>query len=773
MKENSRSSWNPLRIAVLYMLFGTLWIFFSDTILLSLTADPELLSSLQTYKGWLFVLVSALLLFGLMDRMVSRRQMIRYKLRQSEEYNRLLFELSPIGLALCHMDGTLVAVNSAYAKIIGRSVEEALQLSPGDITPTKYEEQDQAQLEVLENKGHYGPYEKEFVHKAGHLVPVRLQGLIVDRNGEKLIWSSVEDISEWKQAEKARQENEQVLRLFVEHSPAAIAMFDQDMKYIVASRRFSLNHNLGDENIIGRSLYEVTPDLPGRWSEIYQRCLAGAVEKFEEEPFLRADGKMDWVRGEIRPWYFTEGEVGGIILFSEVITERKQAEAALRLSEEKFATTFRNSPSAIALTSLANSHFVEVNESFLRLSGYRLAEIIGRTSLDLQLWVNAADRQRYLDLVKKSGRVIGLEMDFCRNSGEIIRGLVSGELIEVQGSGYLLTIILDITERRKTELELARHRHHLEELVQERTDELQGSRNALLNIVEDLNRNTAELEVANARLKELDRLKSMFIAAMSHELRTPLNSIIGFSSIILQGMSGAINEEQRDQLGRVLRAGKHLLSLITDVIDIAKIESGRIVPYPEDFDLLALINEAVGQVRPQATDKGLVIDEQLPGDPLQLYSDRKRLLQCLLNYLSNAVKFSERGTVTIAARLQGEEWVEIRVTDTGIGIREEDKALLFSPFVRLESHLKIGTPGTGLGLYLTWKLAIEVLAGEVSVASREGEGSTFTLRIPRRLKIDHASLAPSPAGGAGSKAQGMIPENKKARFREAAMKGEQ
>lgn len=753
MKKIGHGIWSPLRITLLYALLGVLWIFFSDTILLLLTFDPELLSLLQTFKGGFFILVTALLLYGLMKSMMGHRQTIQDELRQSEEYNRLLFELSPIGLVLTRMDGTLVAVNSACVSIIGRSVEEALQLCLGGITPAKYEEQDKVQLEGLEKTGYYGPYEKELMHKAGHQVPVRLRSLIIDKNGEKFIWSSVEDISDWKQAEKARQENERVLRLFVEHSPAAIAMFDQDMRYIVASRRFSLDHNLGDENIIGRALYEVKPDLPGHWSEIYQRCLAGAVEKFEEEPFLRADGKMDWVRGEIRPWYFTEGEVGGIILFSEVITERKQAEAALRLSEEKFATTFRNSPSAIALTSLANSHFVEVNESFLRLSGYRLAEIIGRTSLDLQLWVNAADRQRYLDLVQKSGRVIGLEMDFCRKSGEIIRGLVSGELIEVQGSGYLLTIILDITERRKTELELARHRHHLEELVQERTDELQGSRNALLNIVEDLNCKTAELEVANARLKELDRLKSMFIASMSHELRTPLNSIIGFSSIILQGMSGEINEEQRDQLGRVLRAGKHLLSLITDVIDIAKIESGRITPYAEDFDLQALIEEAVGQVRPQATDKGLVIEVQLPGDPLRLHSDRKRLLQCLLNYLSNAVKFSERGTVTVGAWLQDEEWVEIRVMDTGIGIREEDKPLLFGPFVRLESRLKIGTPGTGLGLYLTKKLATEVLAGEVSVESREGEGSTFCLRIPRLLKVDQGSLAASPAGG-GPKGQG-------------------
>ncbi len=736
------SFWNPHRIAFLYAFFGILWIIFSDTILFSVVTDPSLFFRLQTYKGWFFVLVTAILLFGLMDSMVSRRKMIQRELQKSDTYNRLLFELSPIGLALCRMDGTFVDVNFAYVTIIGRSVEETLQMGFREITPEKYKDQDQAQLASLDKTGHYGPYEKQYIHKDGHLVDVRLRGRIIDKDGEKLIWSSMEDITEWKQAELARQRNEQVLRLFVEHTPAAIAMFDQDMKYIVASRRFTEDYQLGKQDIIGRSHYEVFPDLPDHWKEAHKRCLAGAVEKAEEEAFRRLDGNVDWIRWEIHPWYDHEGVVGGIILFSEVITERRQTEIALRLSEEKFAKTFRNSPDAIALTSLATGQFVEVNESFLRLSGYSPAEIIGRKPLDLGIWVDAADRERYLEVLHKAGRVVGMEAEFRKKSGEILCGLISGEFIAIQDQGYLLTVIFDITERRKIELELAQHRDHLEELVQERTAELEGSRQALLNIVEDLHLKTAELEVANARLKELDRLKSMFIASMSHELRTPLNSIIGFSSIILQGMSGEINEEQRDQLGRVVRAGKHLLSLITDVIDIAKIESGRIAPYAEDFDLYALIDEVVGQIQPQAADKGLIIREELPNQSLLLNSDRKRLMQCLLNYLSNAVKFTEKGIITVAVELQPEDWVEIRISDTGIGIVQDDQPLLFGSFVRLESHLKIGTPGTGLGLYLTKKLATEVLAGEVAAVSREGEGSTFILRIPRYLPIDNNNYGP-------------------------------
>lgn len=734
MKQNNHVTWTPLRIACLYAFFGGCWILFSDTILLSLAPDPELLSRLQTYKGWFFVLVTALLLFGLMNTMVARRNMVLHDLQESENYNRLLFELSPMGLALCRMDGTLVDINPAYARIIGRSVEETLQLTYWDITPSKYADLEKLQLENLIKTGRYGPCEKEYIHKKGHWVPVRLQGLLIEKDGEKFIWSSVEDISVSKEAEKSLQRNEQMLRLFVEHSPAAIAMFDKDMKYLVASRRFRTDYNLGDQDLVGRSHYEVFPEISERWKEIHCRCLAGAVEKSDEDRFPRADGSMDWVRWEVRPWYEPEGDIGGIILFSEVITERKQAEIAMRLSEEKFATTFRNSPYAIALTSQVNGQFAEVNESFLRLSGYRLDEVMGRTTSDLHLWVNPADRQRYLDLLKNTGRATGIEVEFQKKSGEIMTSLLSGELIEVQDNAYVLTIILDISDRKQAELELEKHREHLEDLVQARTTALADSQRALLNIVEDLNQKTEELEQANTKLRELDRLKSMFIASMSHELRTPLNSIIGFSGIMLQGMSGEINEEQRDQLGRVFRSGKHLLSLITDVIDIAKIESGRITPYPEDFDLHVVMDEAVGQVRQQAAAKGLAIEESLPEHPVVMHSDRKRLLQCLLNYLSNAVKFTEKGMVSISARLVDGQ-VEIAVKDTGIGIKQEDIPLLFGSFVRLDSHLKTSTTGTGLGLYLTRKLVTEVLGGMVDMDSRVGEGSIFRLRVPLHLAV--------------------------------------
>ncbi|MET0081455.1 MAG: transporter substrate-binding domain-containing protein [Sedimenticola sp.] len=239
------------------------------------------------------------------------------------------------------------------------------------------------------------------------------------------------------------------------------------------------------------------------------------------------------------------------------------------------------------------------------------------------------------------------------------------------------------------------------------------------------------LRLANDRLQELDKLKSMFIASMSHELRTPLNSIIGFTGVLLQGVTGDLNTKQRDSLQRVQRAGRHLLSLISDVIDISKIEAGRIEVYKEEFSLKDLLQEAVDNVGPQAKAKGLVLEVD-GGEELILYTDRQRLLQCLVNYLSNAVKFTEEGRVTLHVREDGEE-IDFSVEDTGIGIAEEDQPRLFEAFERLESHLRIKAGGTGLGLYLTKKIVTELLAGRIYLQSRLGEGSVFGLRIPRML----------------------------------------
>ncbi|MBN2706459.1 MAG: PAS domain S-box protein [Deltaproteobacteria bacterium] len=302
------------------------------------------------------------------------------------------------------------------------------------------------------------------------------------------------------------------------------------------------------------------------------------------------------------------------------------------------------------------------------------------------------------------------EWTFIRRDGTRVPVLLSVSALRDESdqvTGYV-GLTYDMTERRQAEDEICALNQDLEQRVSQRT---------------------AELAAANTKLLELDRLKSMFIASMSHELRTPLNSIIGFSSIMLNEWSGPVNAEQKENLQTVLRSGRHLLSLINDVIDVSKIETGKIEAIIEDFDVYGLVEEAVESLRKDIEKKGLELVVRTPH--LTLHADRRRLLQCLLNLLSNAVKFTWKGSIAIQVQASEDgSTLTIAVEDTGIGIAEEDLERLCSPFTRFHQAGEAVVPGTGLGLYLTQKLVQDILKGEMLAKSTFGVGSRFTLRLP-------------------------------------------
>jgi len=268
-------------------------------------------------------------------------------------------------------------------------------------------------------------------------------------------------------------------------------------------------------------------------------------------------------------------------------------------------------------------------------------------------------------------------------------------------------------------------RKHVEEALQKAHDELE------VKVAE----RTAELAQANIRLQELDRLKSIFLASTSHELRTPLNSIIGFTGIMLQGMSGEITEEQRKQLAMVKNSANHLLSLINDILDISKIEAEKVELMLKEFSLNTVVREVVEAFSPKAREKGLELLMEVP-EGIMLFSDRRRIKQVLMNLVSNAVKFTDQGSVNIATRVPGDDNLEIRVIDTGIGIKQDDINKLFAPFQQIDVSLTKKHEGTGLGLHLTKKL-VTLLGGDISAKSEYGRGSEFTFTIPLRYKEEN------------------------------------
>ena len=265
----------------------------------------------------------------------------------------------------------------------------------------------------------------------------------------------------------------------------------------------------------------------------------------------------------------------------------------------------------------------------------------------------------------------------------------------------------------------------LKRAVDKSTVELKRAHNDLEKKVV---KRTIELQQANIKLKELDELKSMFLASMSHELRTPLNSIIGFTGWLLMGMEGEINEEQEKQLGMVKHSANHLLDLINGILDISKIEAGKVDLSIETFSIAEVVDNIIDSILPLANDKGLELIHNIP-EGLVICSDKQRVKQIVMNLIANAIKFTDQGYIKIDVKSLNNTNLEIIVSDSGIGMKKEDIEKLFRPFQQIDMSSTKKHEGTGLGLYLCKKL-LNLLHGNISVKSQFGKGSEFKIIIP-------------------------------------------
>jgi len=371
----------------------------------------------------------------------------------------------------------------------------------------------------------------------------------------------------------------------------------------------------------------------------------------------------------------------------------KSRTASIESNAKLFRFLVERAPVTILYMNAANE-IIEMNPEAERISGYSREYAIGKTYQSLFVPKELSqDHDKYFSEVFYGNKIQGQEMLIRRADGSTIELSVSRSMeLDADGNPVIISIGQDISQQKALE---------------------------------------ASLIQAREAAESADRIKSMFVASMSHELRTPLNSIIGFLGVVLQGMSGDLNPKQKDQLGRAYASSKHLLSLITDVIDISKIEAGFLETHQEMFNVKDVMDEVSHAVQHLVTERNLELRVNCP-DNITLNSDRKRLYQVVLNVVSNALKYTEKGNVDVVFTPH-EEMLEIMVEDTGIGIDEAGLQKLFKPFERIDSHLKIKTLGTGLGLYLTHKILTLLLGGTIEVKSKVGVGSTFTMRLPFQI----------------------------------------
>jgi len=548
----------------------------------------------------------------------------------------------------------------------------------------------------------------------GRLLVVDHNGLILTDLGEELLFKKVGQYS--PELEKA------LLHADRGFAPVTI----QNKKHYVVFRNavwpgWKIAFVIPSANIERQITHRIARTLAGLFVALTLLSILTLIglNRYVARPLNRLIGETDDIARtsdlDRRIDIDSRDEIGRLAgAYNQMLATLNRADVSLRQSGKKYRDIFDNAVMGI-YQSTPEGLYRSVNPTLARIFGYTTPEEMIADVKDIrrEVYVNPEDRTRFMRTLEQKDVVRGFETEFKRRDGSRFWVSINGKAVrDAQGNVvHYEGTIEDITAQKLAERELATYRAHLEKLVKERT---------------------AELEIAKDRAEAADRIKSAFLATMSHELRTPLNSIIGFTGILLQGIVGPLNDEQKKQLGMVRGSAQHLLSLINDVLDISKIEAGQLRMTDEPFDLREALEKTVASARPLAEKKGLALSCAVSDGIDRITADRRRVEQVLLNLISNAVKFTERGSVTVECRSDGDQ-VRISVTDTGIGIRPEDRETIFQAFRQVDSGVNRRYEGTGLGLPISRRL-VELMGGRIEIESEWGSGSTFSFSLPRERK---------------------------------------
>ncbi len=539
-----------------------------------------------------------------------------------------------------------------------------------------------------------------------------------DQSGQVIVLhGTVQDITERKIVEETSQRNRQILQLFVEHAPAAIAMFDTEMRYISVSDRFIADYGLtAGREIIGKSHYEVFSEIPERWKDIHRRCLLGATERCAEDPFLRPNGKTDWIRWEIRPWLDQSGTIGGVVLFSEVVTEQVDYAAKLKASEKKFRDIFNKHAAIKLIIDPDTGNIVDANEAAEKFYGWSGEQLRSKKIQDINT-LSPDQIQIEIEKVQNQQRV-HFEFRHRLADGSIKDVEVYSSTIDIQGKTHIHSIIHDISAKKQAEKDQEKLR---EQLTQAQKMESVGQ----------------------------------LAGGVAHDYNNMLSVIMGYAELAMEKTSA--ESAMHDDLQEILNAARRSSDITRQLLAFARKQTIA----PEVLNLNQTVDGVLKMLRRLI---GEDVDlSWLPGNGLwAVKMDPSQVDQILANLCVNGRDaIAGVGKITIETDnvtfdqaycddhygfIPG-QYAVLAVSDDGCGMTKETLVHIFEPFFTTKG---IGE-GTGLGLATVYGI-VKQNRGFINVYSEPGKGTTFRLYFPRHIgKVAETAIAGQAAipGGKG------------------------
>jgi PAS domain S-box-containing protein len=679
-------------------------------------------------------------------RDITDQKRLEEQLREQQNYNRSLIESSVDALLTVDPGGIIADVNEQTVKLTGFNRKQLI----GSPFIAYFTEPEVARTGVDEtfSAGLVTNYELVLRTKSGRKVPVSFNAAVFhDTSGAVAgILAAARENTQQKQIQQEMREQQTYTRSLIESNIDALMTTDTIGVITDVNVQMCTLTGRKSEDLIGTPFKDYFTD-PARAEDGIRRVLAEDRVTNYELTMRAKDGKETVVSYNAATFRDAAGHLKGAFAAARDITAQKLLEEQIRNQNHDLteATAFLNNVlessteySIIAMDLAGN--ILAWNEGARRNYGYAAEEMVGKGNsqvLHIPDDISTGKVSAFFETAVRTGKAEGV-FERIRKNGEHFTASVAMTLrrdADNSPVGFVL-ISKDIAEQKRLE--------------------------------EQLRRKNDELEEQNRRVQEANRLKSEFLANMSHELRTPLNSIIGFSEILHDGKVGPVSAKQKEYVGDVLTSAHHLLQLINDVLDLSKVESGKMEFLPESIDPKRLVGEVRDILRTLVGRKRIHLQIELDPALSEIVLDPGKLKQVLFNYLSNAIKFTpEEGYVTIVMRPEGTDHFILEVKDTGIGIKAEDIKRLFVEFQQLDASASKKYQGTGLGLALT-KRIVEAQGGEVGVTSAPGEGSIFFARLPRVQRAEPATMngAVQPHGPLVSKRHSVLVIEDNARDRE-------